>query len=306
MVMTKRTPGRFGAVLTAMVTPFDEAGKLDLDGALGLAKYLADNGTEAVVLAGTTGEAPVLSDTERLDLFRALAGSLTIPVIAGSTTNDTAHSVELTRAAEAAGVAGILAVTPYYNRPSQTGLTRHFAAVAQATSLPVLLYDIPIRTGRKIASDTMLRLAREVPNIVGVKDAAGDVAGTARMLAEAPEGFQCYSGEDSLTLPLLSVGAVGVISVASHWLGPELAEMITAFLAGDVEAARQLNAETVEAVAFQSSDEAPNPMPAKAMLRAMGQPAGQCRLPHGPAPAWLDERAESVLEDLEEWRSARG
>ncbi|MGA2209094.1 MAG: 4-hydroxy-tetrahydrodipicolinate synthase [Acidimicrobiales bacterium] len=303
--MTKRTPGRFGAVLTAMVTPFDESGALDLDGAIGLAKHLVDCGTEGVVVSGTTGEAPVLSDTERLDLFRALTESLTIPVIAGSTTNDTAHSVEVTRAAEGVGVDGILAVTPYYNRPSQMGLARHFTAVAEATSLPVILYDIPIRTGRKITNDTMLRLAREVPNIVGVKDAAGDLSGTARLLAEAPEGFDCYSGEDALTLPLLAVGAVGAICVASHWVGPEMAEMIHRFLAGDAEGARQLNAETIEPVAFQSSDEAPNPMPAKAMLRAMGQPAGQCRLPHGPAPAWLDEQAEAVLADLEEWRATR-
>jgi 4-hydroxy-tetrahydrodipicolinate synthase len=152
----------------------------------------------------------------------------------------------------------------------------------------------------------MLRLAREVPNIVGVKDAAGDVSGTARLLAEAPGGFDCYSGEDALTLALLAVGAVGGICVASHWVGPEIAEMVAAFLAGDVELARQLNADTLDAVAFQSSDEAPNPMPAKAMLRAMGLPAGQCRLPHGPAPGWLEERAEAVLADLEEWRAQRG
>jgi len=304
--MTKRSPGRFGALITAMVTPFDEGGKLDLEGAVGLARHLADNGSEAVVLAGTTGESPVLSDAERQDLWHGLAESLTIPVIAGSTTNDTAHSVELTRMAEAAGVAGSLAVTPYYNRPSQLGLARHFAAVAQATSLPVILYDVPIRTGRKIATDTMVRLAREVPNIVAVKDAAGDVSATARLLAEAPEGFECYSGEDALNLALLAVGAVGAISVASHWIGRELAEMIAAFLAGDVERARQLNAAMIDAVAFQSSDEAPNPMPAKAMMRAMGLPAGECRLPHGPAPAWLAERAEAVLEDLQQWRRARG
>ena len=289
-----------------MVTPFDEGGKLDLDGAARLARHLADNGTEAVVLAGTTGESPVLSDAERQDLWHGLAESLTIPVIAGSTTNDTAHSVELTRTAEAAGVAGILAVTPYYNRPSQVGLARHFKAVAEATTLPVILYDIPIRTGRKIATETMLRLAWEVPNILGVKDAAGDVSTTARLVAEAPEGFDCYSGEDALNLALLAVGAVGAISVAAHWVGPELAEMIAAFLAGDVERARQLNADTIYAVAFQSSDEAPNPMPAKAMMRAMGLPAGECRLPHGPAPEWLDERAEAVLEDLRQWRTARG
>jgi len=304
--MTERHPGRFGSLLTAMVTPFDEGGKLDLDGAARLARHLADNGTEAVVLAGTTGESPVLSDAERQDLWHGLAESLTIPVIAGSTTNDTAHSVELTRTAEAAGVAGILAVTPYYNRPSQVGLARHFKAVAEATTLPVILYDIPIRTGRKIATETMLRLAWEVPNILGVKDAAGDVSTTARLVAEAPEGFDCYSGEDALNLALLAVGAVGAISVAAHWVGPELAEMIAAFLAGDVERARQLNADTIYAVAFQSSDEAPNPMPAKAMMRAMGLPAGECRLPHGPAPEWLDERAEAVLEDLRQWRTARG
>jgi 4-hydroxy-tetrahydrodipicolinate synthase len=289
-----------------MVTPFDEGGKLDLDGSVRLARHLAENGTEAVVVGGTTGESPVLSDAERQDLWHGLAESLTIPVIAGSTTNDTAHSVELTRTAEAAGVAGILAVTPYYSRPSQVGLARHFAAVAEATALPVILYDIPVRTGRKIATETMLRLAWEVPNILGVKDAAGDVGATARMLAEAPEGFDCYSGEDALNLALLAVGAVGAISVAAHWVGPELSEMIAAFLAGDVERARQLNADTIYAVAFQSSDDAPNPMPAKAMMRAMGLPAGECRLPHGPAPGWLDERAEAVLEDLRQWRAARG
>jgi 4-hydroxy-tetrahydrodipicolinate synthase len=139
-----------------------------------------------------------------------------------------------------------------------------------------------------------------------VKDAAGDIAATARLLAEAPAGFECYSGEDALTLGLLAVGAVGVISVAAHWAGLEIAEMIASFLDGDVERARQLNADTIEAVAFQSSDEAPNPMPAKAILRAMGLPAGQCRLPHGPAPEWLDERADAVLTDLEEWRASRG
>ncbi len=295
--------GRFGTVVTAMVTPFDDSGKLDLDGASRLAAHLAGHGSEALVVAGTTGECPVLTDAERCDLWRAVSESSPIPVIAGSTTNDTAHSVELTRAAEAAGVAGILAVTPYYNRPSQLGIARHFTAVAEATSLPVILYDIPIRAGRKIANETMLRLAREVPNIVAVKDAAGDVSGTARLMWEAPAGFECYSGEDLLTLPLLSVGAVGVISVASHWVGPEIAEMIERFLAGDVAGARRLNGDMLDFVAFQASDEAPNPLPAKAVLRALGLPAGQCRLPHGAAPEGLDQRAEAVLSALGRWRA---
>jgi 4-hydroxy-tetrahydrodipicolinate synthase len=300
-----RPAGRFGSVVTAMVTPFDEDLALDLDGAVKLGAHLAASGSDAVVVAGTTGESPVLSEEERGDLFRALAERLTIPVIAGATTNDTAHSVELTKAAEAAGAAAILAVTPYYNRPSQVGIARHFAAIADCTSLPVLVYDIPVRTGRKVACDTMVRLAREHANIVGVKDAAADVVGTARLLAEAPGGFECYSGDDALTLPFLSIGAVGVISVAAHWVGPELAEMIAAFLDGEVDVAARLNADLLDAVAFQSSDEAPNPMPAKAMMRAMGLPAGECRLPHGSAPEWLDERADAVLEDLEGWRAGR-
>jgi 4-hydroxy-tetrahydrodipicolinate synthase len=303
--MTGRRQGRFGAIATAMVTPFDENGKLDLDGARQLANHLITTGSEALVVAGTTGEAPVLSDSERRDLWHAVAEISSVPVIAGSTTNDTAHSVEMTRAAEAAGVAGILAVTPYYSRPSQVGIARHFTAVAEATALPVMIYDIPVRTGRKVSTETLLRLARETRNILGVKDAAGDVAGSARLMAEAPAGFDLYSGEDSLTLPLLAVGAVGAVSVASHWIGPELATMVGAYLAGEVETARQLNADLIDAVAFQSSDEAPNPLPAKAMMRALGLPSGDCRLPHGPAPGWLEERAEAVLADLETWRAGR-
>ncbi len=288
-----------------MVTPFDEGGKLDLDTAAAVASFLHGNGSEALVVSGTTGESPVLSDLERRDLFHAVAESVSIPVIAGSTSSDTAHSVELTRAAEHAGAAAILAVTPYYSRPSQEGIARHFSAVAGATTLPVMIYDIPVRTGRKVATDTILRLAREHRNIVGVKDAAGDVAGTARLLAEAPAGFEVYSGEDALTLALLAVGAAGAVAVASHWVGPEISEMVNAFLAGDVEAARVLNAELIDVVAFQSSDEAPNPMPAKAMCRAMGMAVGECRLPHGPAPGWLSERAEALLADLESWRAKR-
>jgi 4-hydroxy-tetrahydrodipicolinate synthase len=226
-------------------------------------------------------------------------------VIAGSTSNDTAHSVELTRMATEAGAAGILAVTPYYNRPSQAGIAAHFAAVAAATPLPVLIYDIPVRTGRKVAIDTMLQLARDCPNIVGVKDASADPAGAAKLLARAGAGFECYSGDDALTLPLLAVGAVGVISVASHWVGTELGEMVRLYLKGDVEGARELNADLIDAVSFQSSDEAPNPLPAKAVLRVLGLPAGECRLPMGNAPDWLEPKARSMLANLGSWRSSR-
>src|SRR5437588_7359280 len=210
-------PGRFGAVITAMVTPFDDHFALDLDGAATLARWLVDRGSDALVVAGTTGEGTVLSNDEKAELWRVVAEAVTVPVIAGSGTNDTRHSVELTKLAEVAGAAGILAVTPYYNRPSQAGLAAHFRAVAGATSLPVLIYDIPVRSGRKVAHDTMLGLARDVSNIVGVKDAAGNVAGSARLAAEAPRDFDMYCGEDALNLALLALGASGVISVVSHW-----------------------------------------------------------------------------------------
>lgn len=291
-------PGRFGAVLTAMVTPFDEEGRLDLDGAQQLARWLVEQGNDGLVVAGTTGEAPVLSDGERIDLFKAVTEAVTVPVVAGSGTNDTHHSVEMTRAAEEAGAAAILAVTPYYNRPSQAGMEAHFRAIAAATSLPVMLYDIPIRTGRKIAHETLLRLLRDVGNITSVKDAALDVGGSARLVAEAPSDFELYSGNDDQTLALLSIGAVGTVGVATHWAARPTGEMMAAFWKGDVDEARRINARLIESYDFETGDDTPNPLPAKAMMRAIGQPAGQCRLPMGPAPAGLEERAREVLANL--------
>ena len=289
---------RFGEVLTAMITPFTESGALDLDAAVGLARWLGEHGSDGLVVAGTTGEGPVLTDAEKLDLFRAVSEAVTIPVIAGTGTNDTAHSVELTRQAKDTGVTGALVVTPYYNRPSQTGIVVHFRAVAAASDLPILIYDIPIRTGRKIANDTMVALAREVPTIVGVKDAALDVAGSARLIADAPDGFEVYSGNDDQTLPLLAVGAVGVISVASHWAGPQISAMIDAFSRGDVVKAREIHAGLLPSWAFQGSDVAPNPIPAKAMMRVLGHPVGQCRPPNDEGPADLEDRARELLAQL--------
>lgn len=292
--------GRFGSVVTAMVTPFDASGRLDVDGAVTLAKWLVDvQKNDGLVVTGTTGESPVLTDEEDRELWRAVAEAVTVPVIVGATGNDTAHSIEQTKAAEACGAAGILAVTPYYNRPSQAGLEAHFRAVAGATSLPVILYDIPIRTGRKIASETMLRLARDVDNIVAVKDAAFDPVASARLVAEAPGGFELYSGDDVMTLPLLAVGGVGIISVAGHWCGRQIGEMIAAFQAGDVVKAREINASLLDAFAFQTNDETPNPVPAKALLRELGLPAGHCRLPHAELPeSGLAERARAIIDQL--------
>ncbi|MGH9278050.1 MAG: 4-hydroxy-tetrahydrodipicolinate synthase [Acidimicrobiales bacterium] len=289
---------RFGAVVTAMVTPFDDGGALDLDGAVRLARWLTDHGSDGLVLAGTTGEGPVLGDDEKVDLWRAVAEAVTVPVVAGTGSNDTAHSVQLTRRAATCGVAGALVVTPYYNRPPQSGIEAHFRAVAGASDLPVLLYDIPVRTGRKIAHDVMVRLAREVPQVIGVKDAAGDPAGTAKLVAEAPDGFEVYSGDDALTLALLAVGAVGVVGVATHWAAPHFAEMIASFEKGDVSRARQAHERLLPSYAYETGDAAPNPIPAKAMMRVLGLPVGECRLPMGPAPAGLEDRAREVLATL--------
>jgi len=290
--------GRFGAVVTAMVTPFDEAGALDVDAAVELARWLSSHGSDALVLAATTGEGPVLTDDEMADLWTAVSDAVTVPVLAGTGTNDTRHSIEKTKIASGTGVDGVLVVTPYYNRPSQSGILAHFEAVAAATDLPVLLYDIPVRSGRKIAHETMIHLAREVPNIVGVKDASGDPAGSARLIAEAPAGFELYSGDDSLTLPLLAVGAVGVVSVAANWAPGEMGEMMTAFAKGDVDGARAANARLIESYEFESTEASPNPLPAKAACRALGLRVGQCRLPMGEAPPGLDERAAEVLAGL--------
>ncbi len=176
----------FGRVITAMVTPFDDRGELDLDAAVELANWLVENGSDGLVLCGTTGESPTLTESEELVLFRTVRGAVSVPVIAGAGSNSTATAVEQTRRASELGVDAILSVTPYYNRPSQAGLDAHFRAVAAATDLPVILYDIPVRTGRKIDTDTMLGLAHDVPNIVGVKDASGDPTETARLIASAP------------------------------------------------------------------------------------------------------------------------
>jgi 4-hydroxy-tetrahydrodipicolinate synthase len=287
-----------GRVVTAMVTPFDERGDLDLDAAVELANWLVENGSDGLVLAGTTGESPTLTESEELVLFRTVRDAVSVPVVAGAGSNSTASAVDQTRRATDTGVDAILSVAPYYNRPSQAGLEAHFRAVAAATDLPVFIYDIPGRTGRKISSETILRLAHDVPNIVGLKDAAADPAETAEVIAAAPSGFEVYSGDDPLTLPLLAVGAVGVISVASHWVGRQMGEMIDAFTKGDVDAARRLNASLLASYAYETGDDAPNPIPTKTLLRVLGLKVGDCRPPMGPAPEGLADRARRVLEDL--------
>jgi len=289
---------RFGRVITAMITPFTEEGALDLDGAVKLARWLVEQGNDGLVLAGTTGESPTLTHDEQVVLVEAVSEAIDVHVIAGAGSNDTVAAVELTERCSDAGADAILTVTPYYNRPSQAGLFEHFRVVAEATELPVLLYDIPPRSGRKIELTTMLRLADEVGNVVGVKDAAGDLAETARLVAAAPDGFEVYSGEDAFTLALLAVGAVGVISVASHWATPEMVVMMDAFFSGDLAGATVANQRLIESWDFESGDLKPNPIPTKAMMKVLGLPGGDCRLPMGPEPEGLQDMARRVLVGL--------
>jgi len=289
---------RFGQVVTAMVTPFHKDGSLNLDGAKRLARWLQDNGNDGLVIAGTTGEAPVLTDDERLSLFKAVVEAVTIPVIAGTGTNDTAHSIHLTKEATKLSVAGILAVTPYYNRPSQAGIDAHMRAVCESTNLPVVIYDIPVRTGRKINTTTLAKLANEVKNVAGVKDAAGNPAESARLMTMVPKSFELISGDDGLTLPLMAVGCAAVIGVATHWSGVDHQEMFKKWNAGDTAGARAVNARLLESFAFETGDDNPNPLPTKAMMNHLGLDVGDARLPMGPPPAGLAERAAQVLKNL--------
>ncbi len=288
---------RFGHVLTAMISPFTNDGALDLEGAQKLAKWLIANGNDGLVIAGTTGESPTLTHDEQIALIEAVAEAVDAPVIAGAGSNDTRAAVELTQRATEAGATGILSVTPYYNRPSQDGLLAHFRAVAQSTDLPIVLYDIPVRAGRKVDTSTLITLAQE-SNIVALKDAAGDPSETAVVIANTPDDFDVYSGDDGLTLPLLAVGAVGVIGVATHWAGVETNQMVSAFLGGNVGEAMRLNQKLLESWDIESGDARPNPIPSKTMMRLLGQPGGQCRLPMGPEPAGLEDQCRKVLSSL--------
>jgi len=287
-----------GRTLTAMVTPFDDQGKVDLPGASKLAQWLVEQGNDALVITGTTGEGNTLTDEEQVAVWKAVRDSVSVPLIAGCGTNDTEHTIRLTAMAESSAMDCALVVTPYYNRPSQSGIESHFRAVCKSTDLPVMIYDIPIRTGRKVSTETLVRLAKEVPNVVGVKDAANDPAESAVLLSQVPEQFRLYVGVDSLTLPLLSIGATGVIGVCTHWATSEMKAMIESYIHGEVEGAAAINRRLLDSYRFESTEQTPNPLPAKAMLRSLGLPAGQCRLPMGPAPASLEAEARDVFQRL--------
>jgi 4-hydroxy-tetrahydrodipicolinate synthase len=275
--MTHDPARPFGRLLTAMVTPFRPDGSLDVDGAQRLATYLVDEQRhDGLVISGTGGESPTTSDAEKDTLLRAVVDAVgdRARIVAGVGTNNTAHTVELAHAAEKAGAHGLLVVTPYYNKPPQAGLVRHFTAVADAVALPVLLYDIPHRSGVPIATETLIALA-EHPNIVGVKDAKGDLAGTSDVLSRTDLAY--YSGDDAATLPLLAIGAVGVIGTSTHFAGARTKEMIEAYERGDVAGALTLHRRLLPL--FTGIFRTQGSILVKAGLNQMGLPAGPVRAP---------------------------
>jgi 4-hydroxy-tetrahydrodipicolinate synthase len=281
-----------GTLLTAMVTPFKPDGSLDLDTATKLATHLVDAGCDGLVLSGTTGESPTTTDDEKLALLRAVLDAVgdRARVIAGAGSYDTAHSVHLAKACAEAGAHGLLVVTPYYSRPPQAGLVAHFTAVADASDLPVLLYDIPPRSSIPIEWDTLRTLA-EHPNIVGVKDAKGDLPGGAQIIAET--GLVYYSGDDALNLPWLAMGAVGFVSVWGHLAAGQLRDMWSAFNSGDVATARKINVALAPLASAQSR--LGGVTMSKAGLRLQGIDVGEPRLPQIPA---APDEIEALAADM--------
>lgn len=287
----------FGRVLTAMATPFDASGAVAWGEVTALARHLADNGSDGIVVAGTTGESPTLSDEEKLRLFKAVKEAVggRVKVVAGTGTYDTKHSIKLSREAERAGADGLLLVNPYYNRPSQDGLYAHFRAIAESTRLPVMLYNIPGRTGVNCAPETIARLA-DVPNIVAVKEATGNLDQASDIRRRTKDDFLIYSGDDSLTLPILAVGGAGVVSVASHLVGRDIQEMVKAYERGEVRSALQLHLRMLPL--FKVLFITTNPVPLKAALNLSGVKVGKPRLPLVEATAKEKEQIQSVLNEL--------
>ncbi|KJE28952.1 4-hydroxy-tetrahydrodipicolinate synthase [Geobacillus kaustophilus] len=288
---------QFGNIITAMVTPFDRKGNLDLAKTTELVNYLLENGTDALVVAGTTGESPTLTTEEKIALFRHVVSVVNgrAPVIAGTGTNDTRASIELTKKAEEAGVDAVMLVAPYYNKPNQEGLYQHFKAIAESTSLPVMLYNVPGRTSVNLTPETVIRLS-EVPNIVAVKEAGGNLDAMAEIIERTPDDFLLYSGDDSLTLPVLAIGGNGVVSVASHIIGNEMQEMIRSFLAGDHQKAAALHRKWLPLM--KGLFAAPSPVPVKTALQLRGLDVGSVRLPLVPLTEQERKELSRLLDAL--------
>ncbi|MCM3568605.1 4-hydroxy-tetrahydrodipicolinate synthase [Neobacillus mesonae] len=285
---------KFGQVLTAMVTPFDQQGEIDINAVKNLVNHLIANGTEGIVVSGTTGESPTLTTEEKVELFKLVVETAAgrVPVIAGTGSNNTRASIALTKKAEEAGVDGVMLVVPYYNKPSQEGLYQHFKTIAESTPLPILLYNIPGRTSINMSADTIVRLS-EIENIAAVKEASGNLDAMADIIERTPENFLLFSGDDSLTLPVLSIGGAGIISVASHVIGNEMQEMINRFKSGDIQGAASLHRRLLPLM--KGLFAAPNPTPVKAALNITGVPVGGVRLPLVPLTAEEEQTLKGLL-----------
>ncbi len=283
----------FGQVLTAMITPFKEDGSVNYEVAEKLAAHLANHGTDTLVVCGTTGESPTLTWAEEYDLFRVIQQAVAgrAKVVAGTGSNSTLEAMEATEKAAKLGLDGSLQVVPYYNKPPQEGLYQHYRAIATAApELPIILYNVPGRTGQNLLPETVARLA-EIPNIVAVKEASGNLDQVSQIRRLTPPEFIIYSGDDSLTLPMLAVGATGVISVASHVVGPQLKAMIQAFFAGQPQAATDIHISLFPL--FKALFATTNPIPVKAALRLQGWEVGTTRSP-------LCDLPDSLLAPLQE------
>ncbi|MCA1053567.1 4-hydroxy-tetrahydrodipicolinate synthase [Rossellomorea aquimaris] len=287
----------FGRVSTAMVTPFDHKGNIDFAKTTQLINYLIDHGTDSLVVAGTTGESPTLTKEEKVALFRHVVKAVNgrIPVIAGTGSNNTHASIELTKKAVEAGVDAIMLVAPYYNKPSQEGLYQHFKVIAESTSLPVMLYNIPGRSSVNVAPETIIRLSA-VDNIIAVKEASGDLDAMTEIISNTPDDFALYSGDDGLTLPTLSIGGNGIVSVASHIVGKEMQEMIQYFFDGNISQAARAHQKLLPVMkGFFTS---PSPTPVKTALQLKGLDVGSVRLPLIPLTEAERSKLSSLLKTL--------
>ena len=304
MTPLARAP-KIGTLLTAMLTPFDRNGDVDLPTAARLARFLIDEGNEGLVVCGTTGESPALDDDEKLALFETVVEAVgdRAAVVAGTGGNNTRHSVEMTERATALGVDGILAVVPYYNKPTQDGMLAHFGAIAHATTLPVIVYNIPPRTGANMLPATLLELARRHANVAGVKESSGDFAQFSEILRARPDGFGFWSGDDHLFLPALALGGDGLISVAAHLCAREFRELAAAHRAGDNARAARIHLELAPLIAALFATT--SPIPIKWALGELGFPLGPCRSPLGAMPADVAARLEPLLEPFRQRIDAR-
>ena len=289
----------FGRVLTAMITPFDQTGAVDYESARRLASHLVSHGTDTVVVCGTTGESPTLTWAEEYKLFQVVKAAVNGrgKVVAGTGSNSTREAIEATRKAADLELDGTLQVVPYYNKPPQDGLHKHFSAIAAAVpDLPIMLYNVPGRTGRNLEAPTVVKLAK-ISNILAIKEASGDLDQVSEIRRLANPDFDIYSGDDSLTLPMLSVGAVGVVSVASHLVGDSLQQMIQAYTAGQVLAAQEIHLKLLPL--FKTLFATTNPILIKAAMQLQGWSVGTCRLPLGEAPAELVNQLKELMAELE-------